>query len=72
MNESGKLNLPEELPEMSATDTGGVTYEDRHWLDCAITKAGGKIVGGGFGLGGADSDYELDGHVFNVQLKRLK
>lgn len=55
--------------EESNLDTGGVSVEQRNWLETAITNAGGHITDSGFGVGGADLGYTLDGKSFSVNLK---
>lgn len=43
----------------------------RDWLRDACAAKGGKMVGGGVGMGQADIDIELEGCSYNISIKPL-
>ncbi len=46
-------------------------FNMRNWLQKACEAQGGKMVGGGVGMGQADIDIELDGCRYNISIKPL-
>ena len=43
----------------------------RDWLERAVTAKGARMTGGGCGMGEADIDVELEGHLFNIRIKPI-
>lgn len=41
----------------------------RNWLEEAIKAKGGKVTGGGCGMGQADLDVELEGFPYDLTIK---
>lgn len=46
-------------------------FNMREWLQKACEAAGGKMTGGGIGMGQADIDIELEGCRYNISIKPL-
>lgn len=46
-------------------------FNMRNWLQKAFEAQGGKMVGGGVGMGQADIDVELYGCRYNISIKPL-
>lgn len=69
MDTENKDPSTEAVKDAGSIDTGGVTWDDRKWLDDAITSAGGKVTDSGMGCGGADLGYTINGRAFSVNMK---
>lgn len=69
------LNVPEGFPQFEAGSLGfsdmDAAFNMRDWLRKACEAQGGKFVGGGFGMGQADIDIELEGCRFNISIRPL-
>lgn len=68
-SEITERDVPKIVKEVGEIDTGGITIEDRTWLSGSIVNSGGHITDGGFGCGGADLGYTLNGRSFSVNMK---
>jgi len=51
-------------------DTGGATKQDLAFVEDALIKSGAEITDSGFGFGGADLGYRLNGIQYSLTLKR--
>jgi hypothetical protein len=47
-------------------------FNMRDWLQKACEAHGGKMVGGGVGMGQADIDIELEGCRYNISIRPLR
>lgn len=69
------VNLPEGVPQIEIGDLGfkdvDAAFNMRGWLQSACEAKGAKMVGGGFGMGQADIDVELEGCRFNISIRPL-
>ena len=69
------VNLPEGIPQLEVGDLGfddvNAAFNMRDWLQGACEAKGGKMIGGGFGMGQADIDIELEGCRFNISIRPL-
>lgn len=72
MNEENTTAASEAPAENKALDSGGVTLDERQWLDNAIAAAGGEVTGGGVGCGGVDLNYTVNGISFNARITRVE
>lgn len=74
-NEPLPVNLPEGMPQMEVGNLGfedvGAAFNMRDWLQKACEARGAKMVGGGFGMGQADIDIDLEGCRFNISIRPL-
>ena len=55
--------------EKGELDTGGVSIEERTFIEDAIVSAGGVITDSGMGCGGADLGYTYNGKSFGLTIK---
>jgi hypothetical protein len=69
------VNLPEGVPQIEIGNLGfediGAAFNMRDWLQDACEAKGAKMIGGGFGMGAADIDVELEGCKFNITIKPI-
>lgn len=63
---------------VAQVEVGNLGFKDieaafnmRDWLQNACEAKGGKTVGGGFGMGQADIDIELEGCRFNISIRPI-
>lgn len=69
MNDNDEFTETNELPDVTPhEDFGDVEslWNMRKWLQSAIEAKGAKQTGAGMGDGGADIDFVLEGHKYNV------
>lgn len=69
------INVPDAAPQI---EMGNLGFEDieaafnmRGWLQKACELHGARMVGGGFGMGQADIDIELEGCRFNISIRPI-
>lgn len=69
---------PNSVQPIAQIEVGGLGFSDinaafnmRDWLQDACEARGAKIVGGGFGMGQADLDVELEGCRFNLSIRPI-
>jgi len=55
--------------EKGELDTGGVSIEERTFIEDAIVAAGGVVTDSGMGCGGADLGYTWNGRTFDLTIK---
>jgi hypothetical protein len=46
--------------------------EERKWLEKILENAGATIAGAGLGMGAADVQIELEGYLFNVNIRPIE
>lgn len=69
--------LPAVAPECEPhVEIGNLGFEDieaafnmRDWLQSACEAKGARMIGGGFGMGAADLDIELEGCRFSITIR---
>lgn len=68
-------NSPLPVAQIEVGDLGFVdidaAFNMRDWLQAACEAKGARIVGGGFGMGQADIDVELEGCRFNISIRPI-
>lgn len=67
--------IPVPLGQIESGDLGfqdmEAAFNMRDWLQSACEAKGGKMIGGGFGMGQADIDLELEGCRFNISIRPI-
>lgn len=63
--------LPQEITFHPDFGEPGQLLNMRGWLQKAAEAQGAKMTGGGFGMGEADIDIQLEGHNFNLRIKPI-
>ena len=64
---------PVPIGQIEAGDLGfkdvEAAFNMRDWLQAACEAKGARMIGGGFGMGQADIDVELEGCRFNISIR---
>ncbi len=72
-NDTPTIESPQEIviPDQLHPDFGDIEsmFNMRKWLEGCVTAKGAKVVGGGMGMGAADIEIELEGFVYDINIR---